>query len=109
MNCTCVKDLEGKLPKFANAGEGATATCEATAIGITEDMGIVMHLTLPFRISGSVKPYNKAKGHVVPFAASYCPFCGRAAKPGAYTLGQDAAIAATLDGQAGDAREGGGK
>ncbi len=94
MNCTCVSDLEAKLPKFAKAGDGATATCEATAMGITDDMGLVMRLTLPFRISGSVKPYNKAKGHVVPFAASYCPFCGRTAKPGAYTVGQDNGIEA---------------
>ncbi len=96
MNCTCVKDLESKLPAFAKAGEGATATCEATVLGITEDLGVVMRLTLPFRITGAVKPYNKLKGHVVPFVASYCPFCGRTTKPDGYVVGQDVGIATAL-------------
>lgn len=80
MNCDCVNRIEKELPAFAKAGEGATALCEATAFGITEDMGVVMHLTIPFRVTGTVKPYNKKNGHVVPFTAGYCPICGRNAK-----------------------------
>lgn len=81
MNCNCVKRVEEKLSShpaiIAKAGEHAKATCMATALQMTDDMGIRSVVNIPFRIVGTRKGFTTLKGKEMPVVASYCPFCGR--------------------------------
>lgn len=99
MNCDCIKDIEGAMAAYmkTQAGEDATAKIQNTALGITGDMSqMYLALQIPFRVKGSKKGFTSEKGKEIGCSASYCPFCGREARPGRYTVGQDAGIEAAM-------------
>ncbi len=82
MSCDCVKDLEGKLAEHMRpkAGETVKATCMATGIAITPDLGLEAVFNIPFRICGDKKGFTSLKGREMPVRANYCPFCGKSMK-----------------------------
>lgn len=96
MNCTCISDLEQRLANHLRpeAGDDAKATAMNTAFAISDDLDMYMALQIPYRVKGSGKGYSRANGKEMPVHATYCPFCARPTRPGAYTVGEDAGIAA---------------
>lgn len=83
MNCDCIELNEKRLVEFLKdqAGESATATCQAIALQITSDMNLRTVLNIPFRVKGTGKGFIRGKD--VPIVANFCPFCGASAKPAA--------------------------
>lgn len=98
MNCDCISKTEKKLAEYVRpqAGDDVKVECLATAIGIDDDMGLYAAVRIPFSIKGSKKGFTSAKGKEMPCMASFCPICGREARPGRYAVGQDAGIEAAM-------------
>lgn len=96
MNCDCIKDVESKMATFmkAKAGDDATAKVANIAFCVTEDMGLLHVLQIPFRVKGSKKGYTSERGKEIGCNASHCPFCGRTTRR--YEVGQDAALDAAF-------------
>jgi hypothetical protein len=96
MNCNCVTEVEKQLANHMKpqAGDDAKATCQATVFQITSTLRLM--LQIPFRVKGSKKGFTSANGKEVPVTASHCPFCGRDAREGRYTVGQDEGLAAVF-------------
>lgn len=90
MNCNCVKEVEAKIAAApfvtAKAGDNVKAECQATGLQLT-DTGLRSVINIPFRIRGTGKGYNSAKGKELPCTASFCPFCGLTTKEG-YKIGE---------------------
>jgi hypothetical protein len=100
MNCNCVKSMETKLAAapfiVEKAGDNITATCQAVGFAMSEEMDLHSVINIPFVVRGTGKGYNTVKGKAMPFVSSFCPFCGRIAGHGKYTVGADAGIAAAF-------------
>jgi hypothetical protein len=96
MNCNCISATEKKLADYMKpqAGDDAKATCEATVFQLTQTMRLMIRI--PFRVRGSKKGFTSEKGKEVPFTAAFCPFCGRDAREGRYTVGQDEGLDAAF-------------
>lgn len=96
MNCNCISDLEKRLADHfrPKAGQNVTATCTASGMQITQDLGLRSTLNTEFCIKGSGKGFASAKGKLVPVVASYCPFCARETRR--YTVGADAGLDAAF-------------
>ncbi|MGK5049475.1 hypothetical protein ACQ4WP_26805 [Janthinobacterium sp. GB4P2] len=98
MNCDCVKRIETNLASspfiVAKAGSDIKVECQATGFAMTDDMGLLSTINIPFRIRGTGKGFTSAKGKEMPCVASHCPFCGRTT--GRYVVGEDAGIAAAM-------------
>ena len=96
MTCDCVKRIETNLASspfiVAKAGSDIQVECQATGFAMTDDMGLLSTINIPFRIRGTGKGFTSAKGKEMPCVASHCPFCGRTT--GHYVVGEDAGIAA---------------
>jgi hypothetical protein len=105
MNCNCVKRTETNLAAapfiVEKAGTGITVECMATGFQMTDDMDLISTINVPFRIRGTGKGFSSANGKTMPFVASFCPFCGRTAGAGKYTVGEyDGLVATTPAGAA---------
>ncbi|MEM5325213.1 hypothetical protein VSR34_01195 [Paraburkholderia sp. JHI2823] len=80
MNCNCLNEMEDKVAaKFsADLGVPVEAQCQAVAFGMS-DSGVTLWHKTEFKITAPTKGY--ARGKLVPVMASFCPFCGKSAKP----------------------------
>jgi hypothetical protein len=98
MNCDCVKRIETNLASspfiVAKAGSDIKVECQATGFAMTDDMGLLSTINIPFRIRGTGKGFTSAKSKEMPCVASHCPFCGRTT--GRYVVGEDAGIATAM-------------
>ena len=96
MNCDCVKTIEKNLASspfiVTKAGSNIQVECQTTGFAMTDDMGLLSTINIPFRIRGTGKGFTSAKGKEMPCVASHCPFFGRTT--GRYVVGEDAGIAA---------------
>jgi hypothetical protein len=79
MNCDCVTKTEEKFADHfrKDAGDSVSARCMATAFSISADLGnVAFAVVIPFSVKGDKKGFTAAKGKIVNFTASFCPFCG---------------------------------
>lgn len=82
MNCTCIKDMEGKLRDFLHPkikGHIERVECGCIGFGLTDD-GMEIRLLIPFNIKADAPGYRSLKGKQMSVSASFCPFCGKSTK-----------------------------
>lgn len=79
MQCNCITETTQRITEHVKAqlGDTAKADCKSTVITFGESLDAMF--AIHFEITADKPGYRKGK--VMNMVVSYCPFCGKPAKP----------------------------
>ena len=82
MNCNCIEEIEAKVKEHHQPQVKApidSVRCQSISWVLSGTGGT--YISIPFGVKADAPGYRSEKGKQFMVHASYCPFCGKSAKP----------------------------